>query len=109
MLWQRALRCAPAAPPDDDGGAGARDSLVCALANALGDLLTHRGGDELAAAALRVLLDPRFAAWYGATAAEASQPPRVAAAVHGLTIGILGAVGANLGVTAPHPFPPDLP
>ena len=108
MLWQRALRCAPAAPPGDDSGAGARDSLVCALANALGDLLTHRGGDELAAAALRVLLDPRFAAWYGATAAEVSRPPRVAAAAAGLAIDILLAVGNNLGVTAPRPISPGL-
>ena len=100
MLWQRALRCAPAALPGDDGGAGARDSLVCALANALRDLLAQRGGDELAAAALRVLLDPRFAAWHGATAAEASRPPRVAAAAHNMMTHLSSSPCASLEVRA---------
>ena len=55
-LWQRALGdLAPAAD-----GAGARDSLVCAVAMALGDLPVRRGDDAVAAAALLVALDPRW-------------------------------------------------
>ena len=101
MLWRNLLAL---------DGTAAHDGLTYALATALSDLVgALRGDDAQAAAALRILFDPRFAAWYGATAAEASRPPRVAAAAAGLLIDLLGAVGDNLGVPAPRPFPPGLP
>ena len=99
MLWQRALEC-PTAPPTAGSGAGAQNGLTYALATALSDLFAVRGGDELAAAALRILFDPRLAAWHDATAAEASRPPRVAAAAHRLLIHAYVSPCASLGVRA---------
>ena len=106
MLWQRALEC-PSAPPTAEGsGAGAQDGLTYALATALSDLFAIRGGDELAAAALRILFDPRFAAWHDATAAEASRPPRVAAAAQRLLVqACTGCPCTSLGVRACLPSP----
>ena len=109
MLWQRALEC-PSAPSTAEGsGAGAQDGLVYALATVLADLLALRGGDELAAAALRILFDPRFAAWHDATAVEASRPPRIAAAAQRLLLFASASPCASLGVRAsppPRPSPP---
>ena len=100
MLWQRALECPSAPPRTEDSGAGAQDGLAYALATALSDLFVIRGGDELAAAALRILFDPRLAAWHGATAAEASRPPRVAAAAQRLLSHAYVCPCASLGVRA---------
>ena len=84
MLWRRALHCGLAPPSDVDGGTGTRERLVFLLATALTDLVARRGDEELAAAALRVLFDPRLAAWHDALAADSSRPPRVAAAANRL-------------------------
>ena len=101
MLWRRALRCSPAPSNAElDGGTGAHDGLVHVLAIALADLIVIRGDNELAAAALRILFDPRLAAWYGATAAEASRPPRVASAAQRLALVVWFAPGSSLGVRA---------
>ena len=115
MLWQRALEC-PSAPSTQNAerrtaegsSAGAQDGLVYALATVLADLLAFRGGDELAAAALRILFDPRFAAWHDATAVEASRPPRVAAAAQRLMVFASMSPCSSLGVrlAPPRPSPP---
>ena len=95
-LWQRALGdLAPAAD-----GAGARDSLVCAVAMALGDLLVRRGDDAVAAAALLVTLDPRWAGWICGTA-HASRPLRVVAAAGYLFFRASSSLCSCLGVRAP--------
>ena len=65
-----------------------RDRLAHAVATALGDLFVYRGDDAVAAAVLLVALDPRGAAWYGATA-HGSRSLRVAAAAAYLTERIL--------------------
>ena len=105
MLWQHMRRYAPAPLLGEDTDTGARNSLACALATALVDLLAKRGGDELAAAALRILFDPRFAAWHDATAVEASRPPRIAAAAQRLLLFASASPCASLGVRACHPPP----
>ena len=101
MLWQRALHCGLV--PSSSGGGGARERLARLLATALADLLAFRGDDELAAAALRIVFDPRHAAWYDALAADASRPPRVAAAAHFLAWHCACCAGSNLGVRASRP------
>ena len=98
MLWQRALQCGLA--PSSSGGVEARERLACALATALRDLLASRGDDELAAAALRIVFDPRLAVWHDALAADASRPPRVAAAAHFIAIRCASCAGSSLGVRA---------
>ena len=98
MLWQRALHCGMA--PSSSGGVGARERLACLLATALRDLLAYRGDDELAAAALRIVFDPRLAAWHDALAADPSRPPRVAAAAHFLAWHCACCAGSSLGVRA---------
>ena len=104
MLWQRTLRCSPAPSKANDSsadsGTGAHNGLVLALSTALADLLQIRGGDELSAAALRILFDPRLAAWYGATAAEASRQPRVVAAAQRLLMCLMVCPCYSLGVSA---------
>ena len=101
MLWQRALRCSLA--PSSSGGVGARERLAYVLATALADLLAYRGDDELAAAALRIVFDPRLAAWHDALAADPSRPPRVAAAAHLLTHRCVCCASSSLGVRANPP------
>ena len=101
MLWQHMRRYAPAPLLGEDTDTGARNSLACALATALVDLLAKRGGDELAAAALRILVDPRLAAWYGATTVETARPPRVVAAAQLAVFGLLNCVCTSLGVRTP--------
>ena len=105
MLWQRALRCSPASSPVEDSGVDVLDGMTCGLATALADLLAARGGDELSAAALRILFDPRFAAWYGATAADASRPLRVGAAAVRLSRALQCAPCASLGARDCQPLP----
>ena len=99
MLWRRALHCSLATPSAADGGKDARERLAYLLATALVDLLALRGDDELAAAALRIQFDPRLAAWHDALAADASRPPRVAAAANRLIFGYICAC-SSLGVRA---------
>ena len=86
MLWRNLL-------------AAAHDGLTYTLVTALGDLVgVHRGDDAQAAAALRILFDPRLAAWYGATAADASRPLRVGAAASRLLLCGYVAPCSSLGV-----------
>ena len=100
MLWRRALRCSPApAKAEHD----AHDGLVHVLVTALADLFALRGDNELAAAALRILFDPRLAAWYGATTADASRPPRVATATQRLLVSLASSPCGSLGVSACQP------
>ena len=109
MLWQRALEF-PAAPSAGDSGTEEQDGLAYALATALADLFAPRGGNELAAAALRILFDPRLTAWYGATAADVLRPPRIAAAAQRLVQTAGGCPCGSLGVRACPPGPrPPLP
>ena len=96
MLWRRALHCGLA--PPSSGGVEARERLACVLATSLADLLAYRGDDELAAAALRIVFDPRLAAWHDALAVDASRPPRVAAAAQVFAMRCLGCAGSGLGV-----------
>ena len=97
MLWQRALHCGLA--PSSSGGVEARERMACALTTALRDLLAYRGDDELAAAALRIVFDPRLAAWHDALAADASRPPRVAAAASCIPFQTCACcAGSSLGV-----------
>ena len=103
MLWQRALECPTAPPAAEDSGAGAQDGLVYAVVTAFADLLAYFGGDELAAAALRILFDPRFAAWHDALAADASRPLRVAAAASRLLGNAFSCPCSSLGVRASLP------
>ena len=84
-------------------GAGARDRLAYAVATALGDLFVYRGDDAVAAAVLLVALDPRVAAWSGATV-HAARPLRVAAAGLYLLARVMNCSCSCLGVT-----PPPLP
>ena len=105
MLWQRALECPTAPSRAEDSGAGAQDGLILALSTALADLLVQRGGDELSAAALRILFDPRFAAWFDATAADASRPLRVGAAAVRLSTVFHWAPSASLGARDCQPLP----
>ena len=109
MLWRRALGCRAAPSTTEDSGAAAQDDLVYAVVTALADLLVIHGGDELAAVALRILFDPRFAAWHDATAAEASQPLRVAAAAQRLMTSACFCPCASLGVRACRPRRPLSP
>ena len=105
MLWQRALHCGLA--PSSSGGVEARERLACVLATALRDLLAYRGDDELAAAALRIVFDPRLAAWHNALAAGASRPPRVAAAANFIAWRCVCCAASSLGVRAsPRPLSP---
>ena len=99
MLWQRTLTCMPAPSTASDSGTDVLDSLVCALATALADLLAPRGGDELAAAALRIVFDPRLVAWHGAMATDASRPPRVVAAATRLRLYLFACPLSSLGVS----------
>ena len=101
MLWQRALHCG--LDPSSSGEAGAPERLACALATALADLLAYRGDDELAAAALRIVFDPRLAAWHDALAADASRPPRVAAAASIIAWHCAFCAGSSPGVRASPP------
>ena len=96
MLWQRALHCGMA--PSTSGGAGARERLAYVLATALADLLAYRGDDELAAAALRIVFDPRLAAWHGALSVDASRPPRVTAAANFIGFRCACCAVSSLGV-----------
>ena len=111
MLWRRALHCGLGPPSAADGGNDARECLAFLLATALADLLALRGDDELAAAALRIQFDPRLAAWHDALAADASRPPRVAAAASRLIIWMYVCPCSSLGVRASlpsssaHPLP----
>ena len=92
MLWRSLLAL---------DGTAAHDGLTYTLATALSDLVgAYRGDDAQAAAALRILFDPRFAAWYGATVAEASRPPRVVSAAARLTYNLFKCPCASLGVSA---------
>ena len=101
MLWQRALHCGLA--PSSSGGVEARERLAYVLATALADLLAYRGDDELAAAALRIVFDPRLAAWHDALAVDASRPPRVAAAAHFIAWRCVCSACSSLGVRASPP------
>ena len=103
MLWRRALHCGLAPPSDVDGGTGTRERLVFLLATALTDLVARRGDEELAAAALRVLFDPRLAAWHDALAADTSRPPRVAAAANRFVSFTYVCPCSSLGVSASPP------
>ena len=110
-LWQHAVRgISPLSSPTD--GAGARDRLAHAMATALGDLFVYRGDDAVAAAVLLVALDPRGAAWYGATV-HGSRPLRVAAAGSYLGMRVVFCSGSCLGVSAgggpSRPPPAQLP
>ena len=91
-------------PPTALADTGARDRLAHAVATALGDLLVFRGDDAVAAAALLVALDPRTAAWSGATV-HASRPLRVAAAGTYMLVRISASICSCLGVTAAGPPP----
>ena len=96
-LWRRALNCGLAPPCNAD------DHLALLLATALADLLALRGDDELAAAALRIQFDPQTAAWHDALAADASRPPRVAAAANHLVNWTYICACSSLGVRASPP------
>ena len=97
MLWRNLLTL---------DGTAAHDGLTYALATALVDLVgVNRGDDAQAAAALRILFDPRFAAWYGATAADASRPLRVGAAAVRLSRALQCAPCASLGARDCQPLP----
>ena len=109
MLFQRALRCPTAPSAAGAVSMGLQDNLACALATALADLLVMRGGNELTAAALPILFDPRLAAWYGATAAEASRPPRVRATAQRLLINLHICPSGSLGVRTLPPHRRSLP
>ena len=113
MLWLRALRCSPVQAPAQDRGTGANDSqLTYILVTALCDLLALRGDDALATAALRIVLDPRLATWFGAMAADPrpSQPLRVTTAVNRLVLCTFFCPCSSLGVSmCPAFFPPALP
>ena len=61
-LWRRMLPCGLAPRSSAGSGTGARERLAYFLATALADLFARRGDDELAAAALRILFDPRLVA-----------------------------------------------
>ena len=102
-LWARALLCGLAPPPAADGGSDARERLAYLIATALTDLLALRGDDALAAAALRILFDPRLAAWHDAMAADTSRPPRVAAAANRCVSFTYVCPCSSLGVSASPP------
>ena len=110
-LWQRALSDITP-PPMSLDGAGARDRLAYAVATALGDLFVYRGDDAVAAAVLLVALDPRGAAWCGATV-HGSRPLRVAAAAGYLVERIMfcscSCVGVSAGGGPAHPPPASCP
>ena len=101
MLWQRALHCGLAS--SSSGSVEAREGLAHVLSTALRDLLALRGDDELAAAALRIVFDPRLAAWHDALAADASRPPRVAAAANRVVHWTYFCACSSLGASASPP------